>query len=230
MTADPGRPEVPGLPEVMAELEELADPRILEVNARRGDAHAVNLTKLRAVAARLKKQPELARELWGTGDAAARLLSILICTPRTLGPDELDAMLREAGTPKVRDWLVGYVVSKGPHTKELRLLWFEDADPFVAAAGWDLTSTAVAKDPEVLDLEDLLDRIEAQMQDAPERLQWAMNLCLATIGIEHAELRDRALDIGERLEVLKDYPTPPNCTSPYAPTWIGEVVSRRENA
>lgn len=34
--------------------------------------------------------------------------------------------------------------------------------------------------------------------------------------------------MGERLGVLKDYPTPPNCTSPYAPTWIADVVRCRE--
>ena len=80
------------------------------------------------------------------------------------------------------------------------------------------------------DLAALLDTIEAEMKDAPDRLQWAMNTCLAQIGIVHPEHRARAIDIGERLEVLKDYPTPPNCTSPYAPTWIGEIVRRREGA
>ena len=82
----------------------------------------------------------------------------------------------------------------------------------------------MAKDPEGLDLAGLLDVIEAQMKKDPDRLQWEMNHCLAQIGIEHPALRARALDIGERLEVLKDYPTPPNCTSPYAPIWITEMV------
>jgi 3-methyladenine DNA glycosylase AlkD len=88
----------------------------------------------------------------------------------------------------------------------------------------------VAKQPEGLDLSGLLDIIEAEMKDAPDRLQWAMNHCLAQIGIEHAEHRARALGIGERLEVLKDYPTPPNCTSPFAPTWIHEMVRRQQDA
>ncbi|MET0885748.1 MAG: DNA alkylation repair protein, partial [Mycetocola sp.] len=96
-----------------------------------------------------------------------------------------------------------------------------------AAAGWALTSERVAKAPEGLDLPGLLDVIEAEMKDAPERLQWAMNHCLAQIGIEHPEYRSRAIDIGERLEVLKDYPTPPNCTSPFAPIWITELVRRQ---
>ncbi|MDR6979118.1 hypothetical protein J2X68_005852 [Streptomyces sp. 3330] len=79
-----------------------------------------------------------------------------------------------------------------------------------------------------LDLAALLDVGEAEMKDAPDRLQWAMNHCLAQIGIEHAGLRDRAMGIGERLEVLKDYPTPPGCTSPFAPVWIDETVRRRQ--
>ena len=214
---------------VMAELAALEDPKIRAVNERHGDDHGVNLGKLRAIAKRLKTQQELARELWRTGDGAARLLALLICRPKAFERDELDAMLREARTPKVHDWLVGYVVKKSPHAEELRTAWFADPDPVVASAGWALTTERVAKRPEGLDLERLLDIIEAGMKSAPDRLQWAMNHCLAQIGIEHPGLRARALGIGERLEVLKDYPTSPGCTSPFAPIWINEMVSRQSS-
>ncbi|WP_027499790.1 DNA alkylation repair protein [Rhodococcus sp. UNC363MFTsu5.1] len=214
--------------EVVAELAVLEDPKARRVNEKHGDDHGVNLGKLRAIAKRLKTQQELARRLWATDDSAARLLAILICRPKAFDRDELDAMVREARTPKVHDWLVNYVVKKSPHSEELRLAWFADPDPVVASAGWALTTERVAKTPEGLDLAGLLDIIEAEMKDAPDRLQWAMNHCLAQIGIEHAEHRARAIDIGERLEVLKDYPTPPNCTSPFAPIWIDEMVRRQQ--
>jgi 3-methyladenine DNA glycosylase AlkD len=214
--------------EVLAELAALEDPRAREVNTRHGDDHGVNLGKLRAVAKRLKTQQDLALGLWGTGDTAARLLALLVCRPKAFGQDELDAMLREAGTPKVQDWLVNYVVKKTAHAEQLRRLWFADPDPVVASAGWALTVERVAKKPEGLDLPALLDIIEAEMQPAPDRLQWAMNHCLAQIGIEHAQFRTRAMEIGERLGVLKDYPTPPNCTSPFAPIWISEMVKRQK--
>jgi 3-methyladenine DNA glycosylase AlkD len=213
--------------EVMAELAALEDPKARAINERHGDDHGVNLGKLRAVAKRLKTQQELSLGLWATGDTAARLLALLICRTKAFGRDELDRMLREARRPKVHDWLVNYVVKKSPHAESLRVAWFDDPDPVVASAGWALTSELVVKKPEALDLVGLLDVIEAGMKDAPDRLQWAMNACLAQIGIEHAALRHRAVAIGERLEVLKDYPTPPNCTSPYAPVWIAEMVSRR---
>ena len=212
---------------VMAELAALEDPKARAVNERHGDDHGVNLGKLRALAKRLKTQQELARGLWDTDDTAARLLALLICRPKAYERDELDAMLRQARAPKVHDWLVNYVVKKNPHAEELRLAWSADPDPVVASAGWALTVDRVAKKPEGLDLSGLLDVIEARMKDAPDRLQWAMNHCLAQIGIDHPEYRARALEIGERLEVLKDYPTSPGCTSPYAPTWISEMVRRR---
>lgn len=218
------------LADVMAELAELEDPKAREVNERHGDDHGVNLGRLRAIANRLRTQQELARELWRTDDTAARLIALLICRPKAFERDELDAMVREARTPKVHDWLVNYVVKKNPHAEELRVAWTADPDPVVASAGWALTTERVAKKPEGLDLTGLLDVVEAEMKDAPDRLQWAMNHCLAQIGIEHAEHRARALDIGERLEVLKDYPTSPGCTSPYAPTWITEMVRRKQDA
>ena len=224
----------PVLDDVLAELAELRDPKFLAVNTRHGDDHAVHLTALRAVAKKLKAQPDLATALWATDDSAARLLAILVCRPKQFRRDELDTMIRQTRTPKVHDWLVGYVVKKSPHAEELRVAWLADADPVVAGAGWALTADRVvraakADDLASLDLDGLLDVIEAEMADAPERLQWAMNTCLAHIGIEDPGRRPRALAIGERLGVLRDYPTAPNCTSPYAPTWITEMVRRRQS-
>lgn len=220
----------PTATDVLAELAALDDPKARAVNARHGDDHGVNLTKLRALAKRLGKRQELAVELWESDDTAARLVALLVCRPKVYTQGELDRMLREARAPKVHDWLVGYVVKKSPHAEELRLAWTADPDPVVASAGWALTADRVVKRPDGLDLGGLLDVIEAEMQGAPDRLQWAMNTCLAQIGIEHPEHRARALDIGERLGVLKDYPTPRGCTSPYAPVWIGEMVRRKGEA
>ncbi|TCP45776.1 3-methyladenine DNA glycosylase AlkD [Tamaricihabitans halophyticus] len=214
--------------EVLAELAKLEDPKMRAANAKHGDDHGVNLGKLRAVAKRLKTQQELAVQLWETGDTTAKLLALLICRPKAFDRDSVDVMLRAAGTPKVHDWLVSYVAKKSPHAEQLRLAWSADPDPVVASAGWALTTERVAKTPDDLNLTELLDIIESELKDAPDRLQWAMNHCLAQIGIEHAEHRARAIDIGERLEVLKDYPTPPNCTSPFAPIWITELVRRKD--
>lgn len=219
----------PEVAELLAELARLEEPKARAINEKHGDDHGVNLGKLRAMAKRLKTQQELARGLWAADDTAAQLLALLICRPKAFEAAELDEMLRQARSPKVQDWLVNYVVKKSAHIEELRVGWFADPDPVVASAGWALTSERIVKKPDGIDLPGLLNIIESEMKQAPDRLQWAMNNALAQIGIEFPELRSRAIGIGERLEVLKDYPTPPNCTSPFAPLWINEMVRRQDN-
>ncbi|MCK2023089.1 DNA alkylation repair protein [Microbacterium sp. kSW2-24] len=214
------------LDRALAELAALEDPKMRAANEKRGDDHGMNLSRLRALAKTIKIDHPLAQELWATGETPARLLALLVCRPKDFSADELDAMLRETDPPKVNDWFVNYVAKKSPLAEEMRLRWFDDADPTVAAAAWSLTSVRVVKDPDGLDLDRLLDLIEAQMKDAPARPQWSMNETLAQIGIHHPDLRERALAIGDRLQVLADYPTAPGCTSPFAPIWIGEMVRR----
>lgn len=96
-----------------------------------------------------------------------------------------------------------------------------------ARAGWSLTAERVTKKPERLDLGALLDRIEAEMANAAPEPQRTMNNTLAMIGIHHPEHRARALAIGEKLGIYRDYPTLPGCTSPFAPIWINEMVRRQ---
>lgn len=213
--------------DVMRELAALEDPKMREANERRGDDHGVNLTHLRSLAKKLKTQHELALQLWATGDTAARLLATLICRPKAFSAAELDAMIRDIHAPKLLDWFIVNVVKPGRHAEELRPGW-KDCDDLVGRAGWSLTTARVVKDADGLDLDALLDQIETEMKQAPEHKQWAMNHCLAEIGIHHPEFRRRAIGIGERLAVLKDYPASPGCTPPYAPVWIAEMVRRRE--
>lgn len=216
------------VPEVLVELDALEDPKMRAANEKRGDDHGINLSKMRALAKKVKTNHALAKDLWETGETAPRLLALLICKPREFSADELDGMLRETRAPKVNDWFVNYVAKKSPLAEEMRQRWFDDADPTVNAAAWSLTSERVVKNPEGLDLEHLLDLIERDMKDAPKRPQWAMNEALANIGIRNPALRPRALTIGNELQVLADYPTAPGCISPFAPIWITEMSKRRE--
>lgn len=213
--------------EALAELAALDDPKARAVNERHGDAHGVNLSRMRALAKRIGMSTDLARQLWASDDVAGQLLGLLIAKPRELSADEIDRMLRSTRSAKAHDWLVNYIVKKSPLVETLRERWFDDADAAARAAAWSLTSARVAKSPDGLDLDGLLDRIERELRDAPSAEQWAMNETLAYLGIHHPALRDRAVAIGERLQVLADYPTPPNCTSPYAPIWIAEMVRRQ---
>lgn len=213
--------------EIQTQLTDLTDDRTLAANRKRGDNHGINLSKLRAVAKAAKTDHERAKELWATGDTGSRLVALLTCKPKDFHPDELDAMLRSTGGPKETEWLESYVIRKSPHTEELRMRWKNDPDPHVEAGAWKLLNHRIGTNPDGLDLTAILDEIEQRMSGAKPRLQWAMNEVLAQIGITQPAHRDRALAIGESLQVLADYPVSKGCISPFAPIWITEMVKRQ---
>jgi 3-methyladenine DNA glycosylase AlkD len=213
------------LKEALRELDALEDPKLRAANRLRGDDHGVNLTQLRTLAKQLGAQHELALQLWGTDNTAARLLATLLCKPKALSAAELDALVRDIRWPKLLDWFIVNVVKQSRHAEELRLRWKDGAD-LVGRAGWSLTTERVVKNAEGLELEALLSQIEKELKQAPEHKQWAMNHCLAEIGIHHPAQRARAIKIGEGLAVLIDFPASPGCTPPYAPVWIAEMVRR----
>ena len=64
------------VPELIAELAALENPKARAINERHGDDHGVGLSAIRAIAKRLKTQHELAIELWATDDTAAQLLAL----------------------------------------------------------------------------------------------------------------------------------------------------------
>ena len=217
--------------EALARLEALGSDRLRARNAKRGVTGAqfgVKLGDIRKLAEGIKADHALALELWDTGNLEARLLAVLLMKPKEVSAAGLNQLVRSNRQMPVSDWLNAYVVKSHPEKEPLRQRWMQSDHPMAARAGWSLTAERVAKSPEGLDLSALLDRIEAEMATAEPEPKWTMNNTLAAIGIHHPEHRARALAIGENLGIYRDYPTPPGCTSPFAPTWIGEMVRRQE--
>lgn len=219
--------------EALARLEALGIEKLRQQNSKRGVTGAqfgVKMGDIRKLADEIKSDHALALELWETEALEARLLAILLMKPKQLSAAELDRLVRSNRQIPVSDWLNSYIVKAHPEKEALRREWMEDkGDPIAARAGWSLTAERVAKQPDGLDLAALLDRIETEMAAAEPEPQWTMNNTLAAIGISHPALRDRALAIGEKLGVYRDYPTSPGCTSPFAPSWIEEMVRRQDN-
>ena len=128
---------------------------------------------------------------------------------------------------EVTDWFTSYVVKKHADKEALRQKWMAASDPMTGRAGWSLTSEQVAKSPGELDPLELLEHIEPELGDAAPEVQWAMNFTLVGIGIHFPDHRARALAIGEKFGLYRDYPVSKGCISPFASLAINEMVSRQ---
>lgn len=218
------------LDETLNKLKALGNEKVRKQNAKNG-AHenqfGVKLGDIRGIAKSIKTDHELAKALWDTGNIDARFLAILILDLKALSANEIDAMICSVNFIYVADWLSAYVIKQHPDHEVLRQRWMSTDHPMAARAGWSLTSGRVTRNPDGLDIPALLNRIEAEMPIAAPEVQWTMNTTLAQIGIHHPEYRDRALAMGEKMGIYRDYPVSKGCTSPFAPIWINEMVSRK---
>jgi 3-methyladenine DNA glycosylase AlkD len=219
------------LKETLAKLQSLRNETMFKQNKKRGaddNQFGVKMGDIRTVAKSIKADHPLAMELWKTGNVDAQLLATLIIDPKKLSSKEMEEMVKSAGFVHVADWLNSNVLKVHADNEALRQKWMKTKDPMCARAGWSLTAGRVARDPDGINLTALLDRIESEMATAPQEVQWTMNTTLAQIGINFPEHRKRALAIGEKLGIYRDYPVSKGCTSPFAPIWINEMVSRQK--
>jgi len=237
------------LEEVMDQLQALGNETVRKLNVRNGlgeNQFGVKSGDIRVLAKNIKTNPELAAQLWQTGNGDAMMLASLLMRPKDFTTEDLEKLVRSAGaslpsellTSKTMnmhaasfyppaDWLNTNVVKLHPDKESVREKWVNSSDVMLRRAGWSLTTERVIKNPDGLDVSGLLDRIEKEMGDAHPLAKWTMNYCLAEIGIRFPELRERAVVIGEKIGAFRDYPVSKGCTSPFAPIWISAMVSRQ---
>lgn len=217
--------------DILEQLKALGDEKVHAQNKKRGandNQFGVKMGDIRTLAKKIKINHELALELWNTENADARFLAILIIDPKKLTNEQVEKMVVSEKFVHIADWFYSYIIKEYSDHETLRLKWMHSKDPMLGRAAWSLTSGCVARNPDVLDLQALLDRIENEMPNAASEIQWTMNSTLAQIGIKFPEYRERALAIGEKLGIYRDYPTSKGCTSPFAPIWINEMVRRQK--
>ncbi len=216
--------------EILAQLESLGDDARRAYNTKAGapeNQFGVKLGDIRTIAKEIKTDHQLALDLWDTGNVEAQLLATLIMKPKLLSAQELDRLTRSVTCAQVADWLNSNVVAEHPEKESLREKWMKAKDRWAARAGWNFTASRLNKGGDGLDLPALLDRIEKEMPKALPEVQWTMNNTLAAIGIHHPEHRDRAIAIGAKIGLYRDWPVSKGCTPPYVPVWVEAMVKRQ---
>lgn len=219
------------LTETLSKLESLGEEKVRAMHIKNGareNIFGVKMGEIRAIAKKIKTDHELALKLWETENIDARLLAILILKPKALSAEQIEQMVASENFTWAADWFYNYIVKEYPDKEQFREKWMNSGNIMLARAGWSLTSGRIARAPEGIDITAILDRIEKEMPSAAPEIQWTMNTALAQIGINHPIYRERALAIGEKLGIYRDYPVSKGCTSPFAPIWINEMVSRQK--
>ena len=65
------------------------------------------------------------------------------------------------------------------------------------------------------------------MPKAKPETKWTMNNTLVAIGVKQSGHRKRAIAIGEKIGLYKDWPVSKGCIIPYVPVCVEAMVNRK---
>lgn len=191
------------------------------------------LGDLRKVANDIKKDHELALELWSTGQFLPRQLAILIMDSKQLSQqliDKLDYNIEqhdENERLQLVDWLMANQLSKDKRTISLMETWEDSQSSLQRRIFWYYQARLrwVGQTPPP-NSEELLLKIETRIGKEVPEVQWAMNFTAAQIGIYEEKYRSRCIALGERTGLYKDEIVAKNCTPSYLPKFIAIQVDK----
>ena len=193
------------------------------------------LGDLRKIAKEIKKDHQLAMELWSAGEFLPRQLAILIMDKKLLSQEAIDRLDKDMQQHPLKertqliDWLMANQLTKDKNTIALIESWEHSPSPLQRRIFWYYQGRLrwMGQTPPP-NTEELLSAIEKQIKTEEPEVQWAMNFTAGWIGVFEKEYRKRCVEVGEKTGLYKGQMVSKGCTPDYLPEFI-EIESNKRN-
>src|SRR5271166_3635746 len=185
--------------EIVEELRTLGAESIKKVLRNHGVQEpffGVKIGDMKTIQKRIKKDYQLALDLYDTGNYDAMYLAGLVADDAKMTKKDLNHWVKMANGGALATATVPWVAAGSLHGYEIALEWIESEQENMAVAGWATLSSLVAmKDDDDLDpagLRHLLQRVQDTIHQQPDSVRYAMNGFLIALGTYVKRLSDLA--------------------------------------
>ena len=219
--------------EILEELKALGSDSYKKVIFNHGvkePCFGVKVSDLQKIQKRIKKDYQLALDLYDTGNYDAMYLAGLIADDAQMTKKDLQRWIANATHSPLAGSTVPWVAAGSTHGWELALEWIDSKRDLTAAAGWaTLRSLVSIKEDSKLDLAELkrlLLRVQKSIHQAPDEVRSQMNSFVIAVGSCVQPLTDTAIEIGEKIGPVTVDMSDTACQVPFAPDSIRKVQKR----
>jgi hypothetical protein len=219
--------------EILAEPKALGSDSYRRVMATHGVKEpffGVKISELQKIQKRIKKDYQLALDLYDSGNYDAMYLAGLIADDARMTKKDLKRWIANATHRPLAGFTVPWVAAGSPLGWELALEWIDSKKPVAAEAGWaTLRSLVAIKDDSDLDLAELkrlLARVRKNIHQAPNDVRYQMNGFVIAVGSYVKSLTDAAIQLGEKIGPVSVDMGNTSCQVPFAPDYIRKVQKR----
>ena len=186
--------------EIVEELRVLGSESIKKVLRNHGVREpffGVKIGDMKKIEKRIKRDYQLALDLYETGNYDAMYLAGLIADDAKMTKKDLNRWVKTANGGALASATVAWVAAGSNHGYEVALEWIESEKENVAVAGWATLNSLVAlkddSDLDVVKLKQLLQRVQETIHQQPDSVRQAMNNFLIAVGSYVEGLSDFAV-------------------------------------
>jgi 3-methyladenine DNA glycosylase AlkD len=192
--------------------------------------YGVKISDMQKIVKRIKKDYQLALDLYDTGIYDAMYLAGLIADDAAMTKNDLQHWVDKAYCRGLSESTVAWVTAGSPYGWEMGLEWIDSEKPLVAVAGWATLGSLLSVKPDTqLDLaalNDLLQRVKETIHQETDLVRYQMNSFVIALGCYVQSLTETALKIAEEIgPVMADLGNN-SCQVPFAPDYIRKVQNR----
>src|ERR1700681_1519792 len=175
--------------EILEEMKPLGSDsykRVIFNHGVKEPCFGVKIGDLQRIQKRIKKDYQLALDLYDTGNYDAMYLAGLIADDAQMRKKDLQRWIANATHSPLAGSTVPWVAAGSPHGWELALEWIDSKRALTAAAGWATLGRLVSiKNDYKLDMPELkrlLERVRKTIRQAQDVVRRQMNLFVIAVG------------------------------------------------
>ena len=219
--------------EIMTQLESLGSQQIKNILLKHGVKEpffGVKVGDMKPIQKKIKKDYQLAKDLYATGNADAMYLAGLIADDEKMTKKDLQTWVKNAVSNNINEYTVPWVAAEGQHGYELAMDWIDSKEPHIAAAGWSTLANLAALKPDseldLTSLRSLLARVEKNIHKSPDRVTYRMNNFVISVGSYVAPLSAEAITAAKRIGIVTVNMDGTSCVVPAATDYIKKAKDR----
>ncbi|WP_239615661.1 DNA alkylation repair protein [Cohnella mopanensis] len=217
--------------EIMEKLGQLGTEQTKSTFIRHGAKEplfGVRVGDLKKLVKEVKKDQEVARALYATGNSDAMYLAGLTVNPKTATKQMLQEWARQAYWYMIAEYTVAGVAAESPYAVELAREWIQSSDEQIATCGWSTYANYISITPdEQLDREEiatLLRHIEAGIHEERNRVRYNMNTFVIVVGTYVTQLHEEAVRVANQIGKVHVNVGQTACKVPLASDYIDKIV------
>jgi 3-methyladenine DNA glycosylase AlkD len=219
--------------EIVAQLKPLGTDgykKILHNHGIPEPCFGVKIEELKKFQKQIKKDYQLALDLYDTGIYDAMYLAGLIADDMKMTKKDLQRWAKQAHCSGISEYTLPWVASESRFGHELAREWIESKQELIAAAGWATFSSLVSiKNDTELDLAELrqlLERVGKTIHQQPNRVRYVMNGFVIAVGAYVCELTAAAIKTAKQTGAVYVDMDGTACKVPAAVEYIQKIQKR----